>query len=34
MPQLNNLEVKDKLLIPLSHVLFSILEKLIYRDTG
>lgn len=34
MPQLNNLELKDKWLVPLSHVLFIILEELIYRDFG
>jgi hypothetical protein len=32
MPQLNNLEVKAKWLVPLSHVLFNILEELIYHD--
>jgi len=34
MPQLNNLEVTAKLLVPLSRVLFNILEELVYRDTG
>jgi len=34
MPQLNNLEVKAKWLVPLPHVLFNILDELIYRDTG